>query len=278
MDIENIIILPKSNGDFRAPEQISENFQLNNFTVLSVPGRANEDRYSINIINGEIQYFGLFDGHGNANGNDPKHIVDRAKNLLSEYIVDGLDDFNNWDNNKIMKFMLTKVFTKFDEDSFKLDFKYGTTANVVLIYKDDIYQVNLGDSRSVIFNDEGKIISETKDHKPDNEIKSIEENGGFVLCNKVNGRLAVSRAFGDWILKPIISNKPDIIITKKVANSYIIIGSDGLFEGFLSSQNLVNFVNNKLNEGINMKDIVGLATERAKLLTNDDITIILIKL
>ena len=41
------------------------------------------------------------------------------------------------------------------------------------------------------------------DHKPDNptELKRIENSGNFVTEGRINGRLALSRAFGDFEFK-----------------------------------------------------------------------------
>ena len=58
----------------------------------------------------------------------------------------------------------------------------------------------------------------TKDHKPDDpeETKRIEASGGFVTLPpktyipRVNGQLALSRAFGDFQLK--MSNKVEQVI------------------------------------------------------------------
>lgn len=58
---------------------------------------------------------------------------------------------------------------------------------------------NLGDSRAVLIED-GVFKFATDDHKPNftPELKRIKEMGGNVQNNRVQGLLAVSRAFGDY--------------------------------------------------------------------------------
>lgn len=49
------------------------------------------------------------------------------------------------------------------------------------------------------------------DHKPNNELetKRIEAAGGWVMFNRVNGNLALSRALGDYIFKKNDQKKLD---------------------------------------------------------------------
>ncbi|KMS94519.1 hypothetical protein BVRB_020600, partial [Beta vulgaris subsp. vulgaris] len=50
------------------------------------------------------------------------------------------------------------------------------------------------------------------DHKPNSttEMERVNKAGGFVIGGRVNGVLAVSRAFGDHHLKPSVSVEPYI--------------------------------------------------------------------
>ena len=69
----------------------------------------------------------------------------------------------------------------------------------------------------------------TKDHKPDDpeETKRINNSGGFVslppqtYIPRVNGQLALSRAFGDFQLK--MSNKVEQVIYLKIIFKNILI-------------------------------------------------------
>ena len=62
--------------------------------------------------------------------------------------------------------------------------------------------VNCGDTKSFLARD-GKVFCETIDHKPENEYEKerIHRTGGFLKNGRINGKLNVSRAFGDFALK-----------------------------------------------------------------------------
>ena len=76
----------------------------------------------------------------------------------------------------------------------------GCTANIVLIYKKEIYVANCGDSRCVISN-QNSAYSMSEDHKPTSlsEKSRIQKAGGYVTFEgRVNGNLNLSRSFGDF--------------------------------------------------------------------------------
>lgn len=49
----------------------------------------------------------------------------------------------------------------------------------------------------------GKVVVLSEDHKPSNEkeMARIQQAGGWVEFNRVNGNLALSRALGDFVFK-----------------------------------------------------------------------------
>lgn len=68
------------------------------------------------------------------------------------------------------------------------------------------------------------------------ERSRIEESGGCVLefpsgCFRVNGRLAVSRAIGDYGLKDVVISDPDIVCLKLNGNEdFLLMACDGLWD------------------------------------------------
>lgn len=76
----------------------------------------------------------------------------------------------------------------------------------------------------------------------ESEKKRIYDAGGYVLNNRVNGDLAVSRSFGDFIYKqnkslsPIaqpVSCEPDIrVIARDPSDNYLIFACDGIWDVF----------------------------------------------
>ena len=74
----------------------------------------------------------------------------------------------------------------------------------------DLYVGNVGDSRCIAsMNGEAEALS--VDHKPGDilERARIENAGGFVEFNRVNGNLALSRAVGDFAFKNNSSLPPE---------------------------------------------------------------------
>ena len=62
-----------------------------------------------------------------------------------------------------------------------------------------IWTINAGDSRAVLAREDG-LQALSEDHKPDNtiEVKRIEKANHYVEDSRVDGNLALSRAFGDF--------------------------------------------------------------------------------
>ncbi|CAL5419423.1 unnamed protein product [Camellia sinensis] len=111
----------------------------------------------------------------------------------------------------------------------------GSTASTAILVGDRLLVANVGDSRAVICKG-GNAIAVSRDHKPDqtDERQRIEDAGGFVMWAgtwRVGGVLAVSRAFGDRLLKQYVVADPDIQ-EEKVDSSleFLILASDGLWD------------------------------------------------
>ncbi|XP_024960585.1 probable protein phosphatase 2C 44 isoform X2 [Cynara cardunculus var. scolymus] len=94
---------------------------------------------------------------------------------------------------------------------------------------------NSGDSRAVLC-ERGESNQLTVDHEPRTERRRIEKQGGFVTTlpgdvPRVNGQLAVARAFGDQSLKAHLSSEPDtrhVPIDSTI--ELVILASDGLWK------------------------------------------------
>ena len=105
-----------------------------------------------------------------------------------------------------------------------------------MIVQKRVYLINLGDSRAIGVNFEGKSIILNEEHTPKriDEKKRIEDLGGWVIPIKnvlrVQGTLNLSRAFGDKMYKPFISCIPDVIPININNFRYIILATDGLWD------------------------------------------------
>ena len=101
---------------------------------------------------------------------------------------------------------------KLDENLKQEDFSTdtGSTSCVVFVTKNKIYCANAGDSRAVLY-DGGKVHELSHDHKPDNaaEQDRIEKANHMVEDQRVDGNLALSRAFGDYQYKDQRNKNPE---------------------------------------------------------------------
>ncbi|CAG8597783.1 14949_t:CDS:2 [Cetraspora pellucida] len=95
-----------------------------------------------------------------------------------------------------------------------------------------LYTANVGDARAVL-NRDGKAFRLSYDHKGSDfqEAKRIVEAGGFVMNNRVNGVLAVTRSLGDYSMKDFVIGKPyttETTLTEK--DPFLILACDGLWD------------------------------------------------
>ena len=147
-----------------------------------------------------------------------------------------------------------------DEDEGGKDFeiKAGCTANVAIIYKDELIVANAGDSRCLIYGD-GKITEMSEDHKPEIELEKerILKAGGFIKEGRVNGNLNLTRAIGDLDFKnneklsaeeQLIIALPDVKRVKiRPEDEFLLLGCDGVWET-MSSKNICDFISNEIGK------------------------------
>lgn len=202
------------------------------YGYASSPGKRSsmEDFYETRIdgVDGEIVgLFGVFDGHG---GIQAAEYV--KKNLFSNLIS----------HPKFIsdtKSAISDAYNHTDSEFLKTDRNQprdaGSTASTAILVGDRLLVANVGDSRAVICRG-GEAIAVSRDHKPDqtDERQRIEDAGGFVMWAgtwRVGGVLAVSRAFGDKLLKQYVVADPEIK-EEKVDSSleFLILASDGLWD------------------------------------------------
>jgi len=102
---------------------------------------------------------------------------------------------------------------------------------------------NVGDSRCAMVRSDGSGQALSFDHKPNrpDERARVEACGGAVVfagCWRVQGDLAVSRAFGDCHLKPFgVSAEPELTTFDVEDNAaFLVLASDGLWDVVDESQ------------------------------------------
>lgn len=154
----------------------------------------------------------------------------------------------------------------------------GTTLSACVCdpFKQKLVLINVGDSRTIIFNKTG-LLAETFDHLPsfESERQRISKSGGFVTpatswdVARTNGLYSLSRSLGDFSSKYVyqptegfyyspesapMSAKPDVSVLdiSKEEQVYSICGSDG-FWGLLRMPELVQSVIEQINTASNLR-------------------------
>lgn len=207
-----------------------------------VKGKANhpmEDYHVAKFIHmkgHELGLFAIFDGH--LGDSVPAYL---QKNLFTNIL--GEEEFWTHPDRAI-----SKAYDKTDKAilSHTPDLGRGgsTAVTAILINGTKLWVANVGDSRAVVAKD-GEAIQLTVEHEPNMERGSIETRGGFVSnmpgdVARVNGQLAVSRAFGDKSLKSHLRSDPDITVQDVFSDTeLLILASDGLWK-VMSNQEAVD--------------------------------------
>jgi serine/threonine protein phosphatase PrpC len=139
----------------------------------------------------------------------------------------------------------------------------GCTSNVVYINDQSIFCANAGDSRSCLYSN-NQVIPLSEDHKPDNtdELARIKKANHYVLDQRVDGNLALSRAFGDFHYKDqsnlpaedqAVSAHPEVTIqARKAEDKFIVMACDGIWD-CLSNEACCDKVN-QLHSELDKKD------------------------
>ncbi|XP_041950441.1 protein phosphatase, Mg2+/Mn2+ dependent, 1Ab isoform X3 [Alosa sapidissima] len=133
----------------------------------------------------------------------------------------------------------------------------GSTAVGVMISPRHIYFINCGDSRALLSRG-GRVHFFTQDHKPSNpaEKERIQNAGGSVMIQRVNGSLAVSRALGDFDYKcvhgkgpteQLVSPEPEVyeIERSDAEDEFVVLACDGIWD-VMGNEELCDFVRSRL--------------------------------
>ncbi|VFQ68803.1 unnamed protein product [Cuscuta campestris] len=245
------------------------------YGYASCPGKRSsmEDFYETRIdgIDGEvIGLFGVFDGHGGA----------RAAEYVKQNLFSNLIKHPNFISDT--KSAIADAYSHTDSEFLKSENSQnkdaGSTASTAILVGDRLLVANVGDSRAVICRG-GHAIAVSRDHKPDqkDERQRIEEAGGFVMWAgtwRVGGVLAVSRAFGDRLLKQYVVADPEIK-EERVDSSleFLILASDGLWD-VVTNEEAVSMVKPIKEPEEGAKRLMQEAYERG---SSDNITIVIVR-
>ncbi|XP_070846337.1 protein phosphatase 1bb isoform X1 [Chaetodon trifascialis] len=202
-------------------------------------------------------FFAVYDGHAGS------RVANYCSGHLLEHILSGGADFSSGPCSvEGVKDGIRSGFLNIDEymRSFSdlrqgLD-RSGSTAVCVLLSPTHLYFINCGDSRAVLSRDT-KVGFSTQDHKPCNprEKERIQNAGGSVMIQRVNGSLAVSRALGDYDYKcvdgkgpteQLVSPEPEVCVLERAAeDEFVVLACDGIWD-VMSNEELCEFVRSRL--------------------------------
>jgi protein phosphatase 1L len=215
--------------------------------------------------------FAIYDGH----------LGDRVPIYLKDNLFNNiLDEPSFWkEPDTAIKNAYHSTDKFILENSMQLGPGGSTAVTAIVIDGKDLWVANIGDSRAVVY-ERGCANQLTVDHEPHTERRRIEKKGGFVTklpgdVPRVNGQLAVARAFGDQSLKAHLSSEPDVrhVPIDPTTIEFVILASDGLWK-VMKNQEAVDLVKSIKDPQAAAKRLTAEALARK---SKDDISCIVIR-
>ncbi|XAR62153.1 Phosphoprotein phosphatase [Bertholletia excelsa] len=218
----------------------------------------------------ELGLFAIFDGH----------LGDGVPAYLQKHLFDNiLKEEEFWTDPSGS---IPKAYEKTDKAILSHSSNLGrggsTAVTAILLNGRRLWVANVGDSRAVLSRG-GRAIQMTTDHEPNTERGSIENKGGFVSnmpgdVPRVNGQLAVSRAFGDKSLKSHLRSDPDVqYVNIDSSTDILILASDGLWK-VMENQEAVDIARRIKDPQKAAKQLTAEALKRE---SKDDISCIVVR-
>ncbi|EPS66804.1 hypothetical protein M569_07972 [Genlisea aurea] len=256
-------------GKHRSSRRITHGFHL----VKGKSNHAMED-YLVSEMrlsgDNELGLFAIFDGHM---GHD-------VANYLQSHLFNNIlkqSDF--WeDTENALKNAYAATDKEILDQSLRLGRGGSTAVTAILINREKLVVGNVGDSRAVICR-KGAAKQLSVDHEPSKEKKLIERKGGFVSrfpgdVPRVDGQLAVARAFGDKSLKRHLSSEPDTVVETIDGDvEFVILASDGLWK-VMTNEEAVGAIRGMRDARSAAKHLIEEAVSRK---SKDDISCIVVK-
>lgn len=204
-------------------------------------------------------YFGVFNPHGSTGS----EVVLTLKKFIALHLNRGAGIIKGLKSKSEIKDFLSNMISLAEADLHKknIDLKYsGCTINHVFIYKNHCFNINVGNSRAILYRNKPNSkfgIELSTDHIPENKeeryriyryggvIKRWEDNnekeGPLRIWNKKieNGPgIRVTRSIGDMVATEIgVISKPDIQCLELTNHDvFICIATEAIFKNLYSTQ------------------------------------------
>ncbi|CAF1419608.1 unnamed protein product [Rotaria magnacalcarata] len=207
-------------------------------------------------------YFSIFDGH---NGVDTAnyaadyleiHLLDAFKKTLVQQNDDTIKGGEPVHSSQLD---IPALHAAIKQAYFELDQHLKTMVKddsgcvciTCLIGPEQIFLIHVGDSRAIIFSNDGHILAHTEDHKPDDpaEQERIHEAGGRISKSfagdvlRVENQLAMTRVLGDFgIDKHIVPPMADIVeYPRDSSAAFLVLACDGIWD-VMTNEDVASFV------------------------------------
>jgi serine/threonine protein phosphatase PrpC len=203
-------------------------------------------------------FFGIFDGHSGS----------VCSKFIAQELPKNIDNLSQFNDNDISNVVMDTDQQFLDSEAYRN--KDDGSAGIFTIVSHDsatnrynLIHANIGDSRTILAQKQSDgsytAIACTFDHKPTNEEerKRIEEAGGYVQMSRVDGQLALSRAFGDRMLKTLhlppekrkVTSKPEIISNQANSEDFMFLACDGIYEGdVFTRESVIKYISDQLTQ------------------------------
>ncbi|BFU19400.1 leucine rich repeat / protein phosphatase 2C domain containing protein [Entamoeba histolytica HM-1:IMSS-B] len=236
-----VLTIQRENGTMTLPIQGYEEIPgLNDLVCNQISFCHNQIEFGLAECKGyrdEMQDFMCFSENFVQKGNYFAAICDGHSGVVTAQtcaskIMMTLENILKSNEQCSIKDSLIQAFTHINSEIIEKGLKDGTTCLCLVITENIFYIANTGDCRCLLIGDD-YFLPLTVSHRPSNktEYKRIRENGGFVIGNRTNGGLAVSRSLGDSANQPIISPIPDVVVRQKSSSDrYLVLACDGVWD------------------------------------------------
>ncbi|KAG9154608.1 hypothetical protein Leryth_025623 [Lithospermum erythrorhizon] len=226
-------------GKSKMTKHVTHGFHL----VEGKSGHAMEDYVFAQfkeVGDNELGLFAIFDGHLS------REIPEYLRSHLFDNILNEKEFWTETESAIRRAYRITD--TTILDKAADLGKGGSTAVTAILINCHKLVVANVGDSRAVICKN-GVAKQLSIDHEPNMERETIENKGGFITkfpgdVPRVDGQLAVARAFGDKSLKEHLSSEPDVsveIIDDET--EFLLLASDGVWK-VMSNQEAVDCIKN----------------------------------
>ncbi|KAI4303086.1 hypothetical protein MLD38_038758 [Melastoma candidum] len=230
-------------------------------------------------------FYALFDGHGG-----PDAAAYLRRNTMKLFFEDTILPEISVINDTCLKELEGyhhKAFLLADNalaNDCDVSSSSGAVALTALILGRHLLVANAGDCRAVLCR-RGVAVDMSQDHRPSYlpERVRVEELGGWIAGEYLNGCLSVTRALGDWDMKHQYGNSSPLIADPDVQqvvlsedDEFLIIGCDGIWD-VMTSQYAVSLARRGLRRHNDPHQCAReLVAEALRLNTTDNLTVIVV--